>query len=100
MLILAKYLLSEVDSNYLYSLMYKVEALQFLILYLMREEESIQNNTVLQQYKEEYMDYKQQLNAALDYCKQDYCKDVEIIDKVTNVEFKYSTKELILYGMQ
>lgn len=100
MLVLAKYLISEVDSNYLYSLMYKVEALQFLILYLMKEEESIQNNTILQQYKDEYMDYKQELNMALECYKQYYCTDSEIIDKVKKVEFNYSTKELILYGMQ
>lgn len=99
MLVLEKYLISEIDSNYLYSLMYKVEAFQFLILYLMKEEENIHNNKMLQQYKDEYLEYKQELNMALECCKRDYCKDSEILNKVRNVEFNYSTKELILYGM-
>ena len=46
------------------------------------------------------MDYKQELNMALECYKQYYCTDSEIIDKVKKVEFNYSTKELILYGMQ
>lgn len=84
-------------ADYLYSLMYEVDSHLFLIQYLMREKSSIQNNEMLERFRQDYMNSKYELNTALHEVTKE-CAPKDILDRCVRTDFLYANRELILYG--